>query len=156
MRTFEIISDLPAPPEAVWQRVVTPEGINDEFVPLMRMTMPPQLRGAAIDDLPLGQRVGRSWLLLFGLVPVDYDDLTLAEVQPGRFVEESTMLTQSRWRHERIVEPNGDGCRVTDRLAWQGRTRVFEMLYGLAVPVLFRNRHRRLRRRFRRGNRRSA
>ncbi|MGE5694419.1 MAG: hypothetical protein ACM4D3_04045 [Candidatus Sericytochromatia bacterium] len=149
MRTFEISSDLAAPPETVWQRVVTPEGINDEFVPLMRMTMPRRLRDTTIDGLPLGQRVGRSWLLLFGLIPVDYDDLALAEVEPGRrFLEQSTMLTHSRWQHERIVEPRGVGCRLSDRLAWQGRAEVFEMLYGVAVPILFRNRHRRLRKRF--------
>ena len=149
MRAFEISSDLAATPETVWQRVVTPAGINDELLPLMRMTMPRQLRGATIDQLPLRQPVGRSWLLLFGLVPVDYDDLALAEVDPGRrFFEQSTMLTQSQWTHERIVEAHEGGCRVADRLSWQGRTKAFEMLYGLAVPVLFRHRHRRLRRRF--------
>lgn len=149
MRAFEISSDLAATPETVWQRVVTPAGINDELLPLMRMTMPRQLRGATIDQLPLRQPIGRSWLLLFGLVPVDYDDLALAEVDPGRrFFEQSTMLTQSQWAHERIVEAHEGGCRVTDRLSWQGRTKPFEMLYGLAVPVLFRHRHRRLRRRF--------
>ena len=149
MRSFEIASDLAATPDTVWQRVVTPAGINDELMPLMRMTMPRHLRGATIDQLPLGQRVGRCWMLLFGLVPVDYDDLALAEVDPGRrFFEQSTMLTQSQWTHERTIEPNDDGCRVTDRLSWQGRTKAFEMLYGLAVPILFRHRHRRLRKRF--------
>lgn len=149
MRSFEISSDLAATPEEVWQRVVTPAGINDELLPLMAMTMPQQLRGATIDELPLGQRVGRSWLLLFGLVPVDYDDLALAEVDPGRrFLEQSTMLTQSQWTHERIVEPQNGGCRLTDRLGWQGRTKVFEAVFGLAVPILFGHRHRRLRRRF--------
>lgn len=149
MRSFEIASELAAKPETVWQRVVTPAGINDEVLPLMRMTMPRHLRGAMIDQLPLRQRVGRSWLLLFGVIPVDYDDLALAEVEPGRrFLEQSTMLTQSRWSHERILEPHDDGSRVTDRLSWEGRTKAFEMLYGVAVPVLFRHRHRRLRKRF--------
>jgi hypothetical protein len=133
----------------VWQRVVTPAGINDELMPLMRMTMPRHLRGATIDELPLRQRIGRCWMLLFGLIPVDYDDLALAEVEPGsRFLEESTMLTQSRWTHERVAEPADGGCRVTDRLSWQGRAKAFEVLYGMAVPILFRHRHRRLRRRF--------
>ena len=149
MRSFEIASDLAASPEAVWQRVVTPAGINDELLPLMRMTMPRHLRGATIDQIPLQQRIGRCWLLLLGLVPVDYDDLALVEVDPGRrFLEHSTMLTQSRWSHERIVEPHDGGCRVIDRLHWQGRTRAFEAVFGAAVPILFRHRHRRLRRHF--------
>ena len=66
--------------------------------PLVRMTAPPELRGARIDDLPTGRRARRSWLLLFGVLPVDFDDLTIAEHGPGhRFREESRMLTQSRW-----------------------------------------------------------
>jgi hypothetical protein len=28
-------------------------------------------------------RLGRSWLLLFGFIPFDYDDLGLAELGPG-------------------------------------------------------------------------
>lgn len=149
MRSFEIASDLAASPEAVWQRVVTPAGINDELLPLMRMTMPRHLRGATIDQIPLQQRIGRCWLLLLGLVPVDYDDLALVEVDPGRrFLEHSTMLTQSRWSHERIVEPHDGGCRVIDRLRWEGRTRAFEAVFGAAVPILFRHRNRRLRRHF--------
>ncbi len=149
MRSFEIATDLAAPPETVWQRVTTPQGINDELLPLMRMTMPRALRGVTIGDISVSENLGRSWLLAFGLIPVDYDDLTIAELEPGRrFLEQSTMLTQSRWRHERIVEALGSGCRVTDRLAWQGRARALGALFGLAVPILFRHRHRRLRRRF--------
>ena len=149
MNFFEITTDLAAGPEEVWQRVVTPEGINDELMPLMRMTMPRHLRGATIDQLPLGQRIGRCRMLLFGLIPVDYDDLALTEVEPGRrFFEQSTMLTQSRWTHERTIEPHDGGCRLTDRLSWQGRTGFFEAVYGLAVPILFRHRHSRLRKRF--------
>jgi hypothetical protein len=149
VRSFEISTDLPATPEAVWQRVTTPQGINDELLPLIRMTMPRALRSATIDDLPLRQRVGRSWLLLFGLIPVDFDDLTIAELEPGRrFLERSTMLTQAEWVHARTVEPHGSGARVTDELQWQGRTRLFGAIFGLVIPVVFGHRHRRLRRHF--------
>lgn len=146
MRTFEIESDLAASADEVWQRVTTPHGINYELMPLMRMTMPRALRGATIASIAVGERLGRSWLLMFGLIPVDFDALTIAERGPGhRFLEESTMLTQSRWRHERIVEPRGTGSRLTDRLAWEGRARLLGALFGVAVPILFRHRHRRLR-----------
>jgi ligand-binding SRPBCC domain-containing protein len=149
VRSFEISTLLNATPAEVWRRVTTPEGLKDEFIPLMRMTIPRALRGATIDDLPLGTPAGRSWLLLFGVIPVDFDDLTIAELGPGhRFLEISTMLTQSQWRHERLVEPRDGGSRLTDRLGWRGRTRISEAVLGAAVPVLFRNRHRRLRRRF--------
>jgi len=149
VHSFGISSALAAPPEVVWRHVASMDGVNSELVPLLRMTVPPGLDGAGLDALPLGRRAGRSWLLLFGFIPVDFDNLTIAERGPGhRFLERSTMLTQSCWEHERTVEAVGAGCRVVDRLRWQGRSFPLGALYRLAVPVLFRHRHRRLRKRF--------
>jgi ligand-binding SRPBCC domain-containing protein len=149
VNSFEIASELAAPAEEVWRHATGVDGVNGELMPLVRMTVPRHLRGATLDQLPLGARAGRSWVLLFGLVPVDYDDLTIAERGPGhRFLEQSTMLTQSRWRHERIVDAVPGGSRITDRLGWSGRIRPLGALYRVAVPVLFRHRHRRLRKRF--------
>jgi ligand-binding SRPBCC domain-containing protein len=151
MHSLEQSSALPAPAREVWDRAVTPEGINVELRPLLRMTMPRALRGKTIDDVEVGVPLGRSWILLGGLLPVDFDDLCLAEVEPGRrFLERSRTLAFSTWRHERIVEPDGaDGCRVTDRLGFELRSAV-AWIPGLArlaraiVGALFRHRHRRL------------
>lgn len=149
MHRFSITSDLATTPEIVWRHVSTMDGVNDEMRPLLRMTVPPDLTATRIDELAVGHRAGRSWLLLFGLVPVDYDDLMIAEQGPGhRFREESRMLTQSCWEHERSVEAIPGGCRVVDTLAWQGRVAPLGALYRLAVPILFGHRHRRLRKRF--------
>lgn len=149
MPAFEISSDLAAPAEVVWRHVTDMAGVNDEMRPLMRMTVPPGLHGSRIGDLPVGRRAGRSWLLLLGVLPVDFDDLTIAEMGPGlRFREESRMLTQSRWEHERSVTAIEGGSRVRDSLRWQGRIAALGALYELGVPVLFGHRHRRLRRRF--------
>jgi hypothetical protein len=86
----EQTTELSAPAGVVWERAVSPEGINHELAPLLRMTMPRGLRGATIDDVAVGEPLGRAWILLFGFLPVDYDDLALAEVEPGRrFLERS-------------------------------------------------------------------
>ena len=146
---------IPAPAEEVWRRVVTPEGINDELRPWMRMTIPSRLRGKTIDDVEPGERLGRSWLLLFGVLPFDYDDLGLAELGPGfRFLERSTMLSMRRWEHERTVVPTGDdACEVTDRIAVELR-RPLALVPGSARLVrgmlarMFAHRHRRLARHF--------
>ena len=149
MHSFEISSDLAAAPDLVWRHVTEMTGVNDELMPLMRMTVPSGLAGRRIDDLPVGRPAGRSSLLLFGLVPVDADNLTIAEHGPGyRFLERSTMATQSLWQHERVMTPVAGGCRLVDRLSWTGRLPGLGLLYRLAVPVLFGHRHRRLRRRF--------
>jgi ligand-binding SRPBCC domain-containing protein len=150
MTSVEQTSVVTAPAEVVWDGAVTEEGINYELRPILRMTMPRRLRGEAIDTVPVGEPLGRAWLLLFGFLPVDYDDLTLAERGPGlRFLESSSMLTLARWRHERTVEPDGDRARVTDRLGFELR-RPLRWVPGAAalasrvVAYLFRHRHRRL------------
>jgi hypothetical protein len=115
------------------------------------MTMPRALRGKAIDDVEVGVPLGRSWILLGRVLPVDYDDLCLAELEPGRrFLERSRTLTFAVWQHERTVEPVGEAsCRVTDRpgfelkraLAWMPGA---ERVAAAVVRFLFRHRHRRL------------
>ena len=147
----EVSTPLPAPSADVWRRAVTPEGINDELRPVLRMTMPKRLRGRTIDDVPTGETLGRSWILLGGVLPVDYDDLRLVELEPGRrFQERSSMATLRLWTHERIVEPDGTGaCIVTDRLGWEPRALLARIpgsdrLVARIVGALFRHRHRRL------------
>jgi len=145
-----VATALAAPASAVWDRAVSEEGINHELAPILRMTMPPGLRGATIDTVEVGVELGRSWILLGGLLPVDYDDLKLVELEPGRrFLERSRTLAFGVWQHERTVEPAGDGCRVTDRLSFELKRGV-RWIPGAAalarsiVRSLFRHRHRRL------------
>jgi hypothetical protein len=135
--------------------VVTPAGINDELRPWMRRTVPRRLRGKTIDDVEPGQQLGRSWLLLFSVIPFDYDDLGLAELGPGhRFLERSTMLSMRSWEHERIIVPAGENaCEVTDRVAFELRRPVAalpgaEAATQVLLRRLFAHRHRRLARRF--------
>jgi ligand-binding SRPBCC domain-containing protein len=143
-------SSLSAAAEDVWRRAVSPEGINHELGPWMRMTMPKSVRGMTIDEVPVGEPLGRSWILLFGVVPVDYDDLMLAERGPGfRFLERSKLLNMSSWQHEREVRPAGEGCEVTDHLTFELRAvpRAIPGMHRLARAVIamtFRHRHRRL------------
>jgi hypothetical protein len=137
--------------EHVWARATSEEGINHELRPILRMTMPAGLRGKTIADVQVGVPLGRSWILLFGLIPVDYDDLKLAELGPGnRFLERSSMLSMRVWQHERSVEQvDAASCRVTDRLSFELR-RPMAWIPGSArlaravVAALFRHRHRRL------------
>lgn len=131
---------------------MTEEGINDELSPILRMTMPARLRGRTIDDVAVGEPLGRSWLLLGRLLPVDFDDIRLAELEPGRrFLERSQTLAFAVWEHERVVEAEGGGnCRVSDRLGFELR-RALRRVPGMAplaaaiVGALFTHRHRRLR-----------
>jgi ligand-binding SRPBCC domain-containing protein len=135
----------------VWEWAITEEGINHELAPILRMTMPAGLQGKTVDTVEVGVDLGRSWILLGGVVPVDYDDLRIAELGPGmRFLERSRTLLFDVWQHDRDVVDEGAGCRVTDRLAFELKPAV-AWIPGLAtlaravVGFLFGHRHRRLR-----------
>ncbi len=141
-------SILRAPADAVWARVTTFAGINDEMRPLMRMTAPREVREAGLSAVTLGERVCRSWILAGGVLPVEYDDLVLVELEEGRFLERSTMLTQAVWEHERTVASHPDGSLVTDRVAFTPRRGVPSGLIARMVGFTFTHRHRRLQQRF--------
>jgi ligand-binding SRPBCC domain-containing protein len=141
-----------APAERVWARVVTPEGINDEVRPWMTMSMPRGAQGLTVDNVPVGTPIGRAWLRLFGVLPFDYDRLTIAELEPGRsFDEQSTMLSMRQWRHQRSVTPDGDAKAVVcDRITFELRAplRPATPIVAAGLRALFGHRHRRLQRHF--------
>ena len=142
---------VPAATDVVWERVVTPEGINDEMRPWMTMSMPRGAENLTIETIPVGTPVGRAWLRLFGVVPFDYDHLTVAELEPGRrFLERSSMLSMRHWEHERTLTPVAGGTRVHDRLAFRPRVPVpgLAALLARVVDAFFRHRHQRLLRHF--------
>jgi ligand-binding SRPBCC domain-containing protein len=143
-------SRLDAPAAEVWERVIAPEGINDELRPYLRMTLPAGVERLTPESIELGERIGRSWILLFGLIPFDYDDITLVRLEPGRgFLERSKMLSQRSWEHERTLEPAGEsGCRITDRVRWEPRLGLPARPLRPVIGWFFGHRHKRLRRRF--------
>jgi hypothetical protein len=143
---ISVSSELAADAERVWARAIDPRGINDELRPLMRMTVPRGLPDFGLDD-PEPGHIGRSWILLFGLIPFDYDDLNIVRLEPGRgFLERSTMLSQRLWEHERTLEPAGTNrCRITDRVAWEPRLPLPGAWLRPLILTVFEHRHKRLR-----------
>ena len=145
---------LSAPADEVWRHATSMAGVNDELMPWVRMTHPPELGSLAdADDATLGTVVFRSWLLAGGRVPFDRHALRLVEIETrddgGSFVEQSTSWMQSQWCHERDVVPLGvDRCLVTDRLMVVPRVPFARPLVAVVVPWLFTRRHRRLVERF--------
>lgn len=145
-----VSSRLAAAPAQVWDRVITPEGIRDEMHPYLRMTLPPGVERLDPESIELGKKIGRSWILLFGLLPFDYDDITVVRLEPERgFLERSQMLSQRVWEHERTIEPTADGgCMIADRVSWQPRFGLPAQPLRPMIAWFFRHRHKRLQRHF--------
>ena len=140
MHSFRVSSALRASPAEVWARAATIEGVNAELAPFARMTSP---GGGVIREGALG----RSWILLGGVLPVDYDDLRLESVEPGRgFRERSTLGSCSAWHHDRTLHALASGgTRIVDEVSFAPRLRAAGGLQALVFEAAFRWRHRRLR-----------
>lgn len=145
---FRRRSVIDAPAEQVWERVASVEGINHELMPYLRMVFPRRYRGRDIGDLESGLHVGRVWLLYGGFLPLDYDDLTIETLTPGRgFAERSAMLAMPVWHHDRTVQPLPDGrSEVIDDVGFTPRLplRPVTPLLLRLLRHVFDHRHRRL------------
>jgi ligand-binding SRPBCC domain-containing protein len=133
-------SVIDAPAEQVWARVVTPEGINDEVRPWMTMSMPRGAKSMTVDNVPIGTPIGRAWLRMFGVLPFDYDLLTIAALEPGRSFDEQSTMT-----------PDGDAKAVVhDHITFELRAplRPATPIVAAGLRALFGHRHRRLQRYF--------
>jgi ligand-binding SRPBCC domain-containing protein len=138
-------SELTATPAQAWEWITSLKGILQEMWPYFRMTAPAGVDNiGSIKVLP-GQPLFRSWVLLFGLLPIDRSDLTLIEITPGEgFVEQSPMASMKRWRHERRIITRGGGCTVTDRLTFEPK--LAAPLVAWFIRTVFTHRHQVLRR----------
>ncbi|WNB87208.1 hypothetical protein [Cellulomonas sp. ATA003] len=138
---------LAAPPDVVWREIGTMAGVDAELWPWLRMTAPP---GARLDPetVVLGERLFRSRLLLAGVLPVDYDDLTVVHLAPGEFLERSRMLSAPVWEHHRTVVAHDGGSRLSDRVRFEPRLPWASRPHRALVAAVFTHRHRRLRHRF--------
>lgn len=145
MNEIIVSTRLAAEADVVWERVASLEGVNYELGPWITMTAP---KGARIDieSVPLGQKWFRSWVFFARVVPFDYDDLCVMELEPGRrFLERSSMLSASVWEHERTLDHlPGGGTRLTDRVAFEPRLPFTARIHQAVIHAIFRHRHRRL------------
>lgn len=150
MQELTFQSDLSAPRADVWAWMTSVEGITRETRPYFRMTTPRGVRNLTDLAFQPGRRLFRSFILLGGVLPVDFSDLTLHELTPEiGFREASPMGSMKVWRHARTLSAsatNPAGVVLTDHLVFEPR---------FATPVLrwfvarlFRHRHQVLRKHF--------
>lgn len=136
-------SKLDAPKERVWEWITSIKGIRAEMWPFFIMTVPKGVRFLSDIKITLGTRMFRSYVFLFGLLPIDYSDMTLLELNIGNgFIEQSPMGSMKLWRHERQITPDtSDSSKVIliDQLTFQPR--MAKRFVGWFIRRVFIHRH---------------
>jgi ligand-binding SRPBCC domain-containing protein len=140
---------LHAPAEEVWRHATSPLGINRELAPRVRMTFPAHVTELTPEEVRMGEPITTSWILLYGWLPIDRARITLLELEPMRFVEQSPLATMRLWRHERSIHELDDGCELVDVLTFEPRLPAFEPLAERLIRWIFTHRHARLKALFR-------
>jgi hypothetical protein len=142
---LEVSSDLKISPEDV-DGLLTMKGVNRELSPLIRMTAPPEWSGKAIYEWPSGKVLFSSWILLFGILPIDRHTFFFQSIDRQRgFAEASSSFTNKRWHHQRDINRNGASCRVTDIVEFQCRLPVLAYVLAPVYRFIFKHRHQVLR-----------
>jgi ligand-binding SRPBCC domain-containing protein len=150
MMSLEFKSKLKVPRETLWKWITSTEGISAELSPLVRMTTPKGIESLNDLEVKPNTRLFRSYILLFGFVPMDFSNMTIQELNENvGFIEKSPMGSMKSWRHERRIDDDpSDPTSVilVDRLDFEPR--IAKKLAAWFVQKLFENRHRVLRKQF--------
>ena len=152
--SFEFESVLPAPRAELWAVLATMPGVNSELWPLARMSAPRHFRETPIHQWPTGEFLFHSTIFFALIFPADRHHFRMQTVSDCGFQEDSTSLMNRSWRHSRQLETltteNGEATRVIDRVSYESRAG--NLLGRLMLPtyrLVFWNRHRRLRKKWR-------
>jgi hypothetical protein len=140
-------STLQTTPSRVWDWITSLKGISKEMWPFFRMTFPHGVHSLNDLQIQLGSPMFRSFVFLFGLLPIDYSDMTLLELDTGHgFVEQSPMGSMALWRHERRIvpgHPDPNHVLLVDQLTF--RPRIAPRFVGWFISQVFIHRHKVLR-----------
>jgi ligand-binding SRPBCC domain-containing protein len=148
LQTFTVTSDLSVSVKDFLSSL-TMRNVNRELFPFVAMTTPTtKWLDRPITEWPVRQCLFHSWILLFGVIPIDRHSFYLEEIDPSRgFVEVSSTWVNKEWRHERSVVPttNPEICQVIDKVTYRSRLSIVGKLLKTVYRLIFHWRHHRLR-----------
>jgi hypothetical protein len=123
--TLEFQSTLRASRTELWNWITDITCLRKEMMPFLRMTAPRGVARLTDVQVTLGKPLFRSWILYFGVLPLDYSKVTLLSFafEQG-FVEQSPMASMRVWRHTRQILPHPELSNTSilrDTLEFQPR-----------------------------------
>ncbi len=148
MRTFTVSSKLDADAKFIADKVFRIAGVNEELMPLVKMQLTPEWLQKSLAQWPVGYNIHASWLLLFGLLPIDRHHFGLEQVTELSFREKSWTLVLRTWTHQRDILPMEGYSEVVDKIEMTTRLSWLEPLITPIYLAVFKHRHRRLQKMF--------
>ena len=123
--TLQFESTLRTSRENLWNWITNIDCLRKEMMPFLRMTAPKGITRLTDVQVVPGKPLFRSWILYFGLLPLDCSQLTLLSLTPEQgFVEQSPMVSMRAWRHTREILSHPDdlkACILRDTLEFEPR-----------------------------------
>ena len=96
--------------------------------------------------LPQRQQLFKSWILLFGIIPIDRHSFYLDTIYPEEgFSESSSSAINASWCHVRKITPQSTGCCVIDTVSYKSRLPFVDVILKPAYKLVFWRRHQNLR-----------
>ncbi|AZZ36921.1 hypothetical protein CIK05_09000 [Bdellovibrio sp. qaytius] len=132
--------------DQVWQSITSLQGLTSEMMPLMRLTAPKGFKN--LSDIYPRQKDIKSYVLLFGVFPIDTTDLHLKSLTVHKgFIEESNMASMNYWRHERkLTQLSASQVSIVDELTFEPRR--FTKISVYIIKKFFEHRHKNLKKLF--------
>jgi len=146
---FSIETLIDTDKQRLWQHITQMKNVNAELMPFVKMTYPKDKSEIGNNDVPLDEILFKSYILLFGFIPIDIHYLKLDKIDFGNaFYENSTTFTHKYWKHTRTLTAQGNKTLVRDEVHFLPR---FAPLGNVMLPVIkrvFENRHEKLKKNF--------
>lgn len=121
--------------------------VNAELGPWIKMTVPAPWHHRPIVQWPTETALFNSWILLFGVLPIDKHRFYLHSTNKATgFDERSTSIINKRWQHTRTAHPGNYGCTLTDTVTFESRLPFVAALLTPVYRLVFQRRHHYLRR----------
>lgn len=149
MPSFEIVSVLEVKADRLAKDLLTMEGVNYELSPWLQMSAPEEWQTKPIKHWPINRKLFKSWITLFGLIPVDLHAFKLIETNENGIKECSTSIINTYWKHERTILKFDTVSKVRDTLEFQPRLSWLAFILKPIYKSVFIHRHNKLKQRYR-------
>lgn len=148
MPSFEIVSVLEVKADRLAKDVLTMEGVNYELSPWLQMSAPEEWQTKPIKHWPINREIFKSWIRLFGFIPVDLHVFKLIETSEKGIKECSSSIINKYWKHDRTILKLDAVSTVRDSLEFHPRLYFLRFILKPLYKSVFIHRHYRLKQKY--------